>query len=101
MRKRTLKEIMEMSKHQDAQSIAKIMADLYEVPVKQLDKPDYRASSGQPKNILADLKIPGFCDSVLNLGEIAYLIKTYRENKVESICSDTALLRIAQLGYWY
>ena len=83
MRKRTLKEIMEMSKHQDAQSIAKIMADLYEVPVKQLYKPDYRASSGQPKNILVDLKIPGFCVLDLFIRDHSFLplrlsLLTYR-----------------------
>lgn len=101
MRKRALKEIMEMAEHQDSCSIEGIMADFYQIPVSRLYKSDYRASSEQPKNILSDLKIPGSCDDILNLGEIAYLIKDYRRKRTDGISTNVVLLRLAQLGYWY
>lgn len=100
-RRRTLEAIMAEAEEMNEYRIEGIMKELYEVPVSQLYRPDYRTASGNVQKIMQSMGIPISCAEEMNLGEIACMIKVYRENRTDMRKANNISFWLAQLGYWY
>ena len=97
MRRRTLKEIMEVAENLDEKTVGTIVRELYTIPMSQLYEQEYRRNGEQNLKLLEDLRIPVECAQILTLGDIACVIYEYHMNQKKGYTPGYTLSRLCFL----